>query len=145
MTSWKYDNHRVSPKGAPHLECDTEYIDSGRVWKDYPNALLASYVTDFDCGKETDFWYVIIDKPFDLSELKAKRRYEITKGLRNFRIEVENNPLPKAEELYQTYLASLEGYASENVTVTSKDSFVKFLSIMGKDTNELTGGGISYL
>lgn len=50
----------------------------------YP--LLARWTTDFDCGYETNWWYVIKDTPFDISELKAKRRYEINKGKKNFDI-----------------------------------------------------------
>ena len=50
----------------------------------YP--LFARWTSDFDCGYETNWWYVIKDTPFDISELKAKRRYEINKGRRNFTI-----------------------------------------------------------
>lgn len=45
---------------------------------------MARWTTDWDCGYETGWWYVIKDEPFDISGLKAKRRYEITKGSRNF-------------------------------------------------------------
>ena len=40
--------------------------------------LLARWTEDFDCGYETEWWYVIKDTPLDLSKLKKKRRYDIT-------------------------------------------------------------------
>ena len=48
----------------------------------YP--ILARWTTDFDCQYETNWWYVIKDEAFDISSLKAKRRYEINKGKKNF-------------------------------------------------------------
>ena len=39
-----------------------------------------------DCGYETNWWYVVKDTPFDLNSLKAKRRYEINKGIKNFEV-----------------------------------------------------------
>lgn len=41
---------------------------------------LARWTSSFDCGHETNWWYVIKDTPFDINELKKKRRYEIRKG-----------------------------------------------------------------
>lgn len=48
--------------------------------------LFARWTEDFDCGYETSWWYVIKDSPFDINALKAKRRYEINKGKRNFEV-----------------------------------------------------------
>lgn len=45
---------------------------------------FARWTSDFDCGYKTEFWYCIKDDIFDIQELKAKRRYEIMKGKRNF-------------------------------------------------------------
>ena len=50
--------------------------------------LLARWTEDFDCGYETEWWYVIKDTPLDLSKLKKKRRYEINKGNKNFDVKV---------------------------------------------------------
>lgn len=84
--SWDYYNHSLIPSTEPHIDC-TPPKNKHAFWKNrggYP--LLARWTTDFDCGYETNWWYVIKDTPFDISELKAKRRYEINKGKKNFEI-----------------------------------------------------------
>lgn len=85
---WKYYNHALIPTSEPHQEC-TLPKDKRTFWKWRRGdmALLARWTSDFDCGHETEWWYVIKDTPFDISSLKAKRRYEINKGRKNFRVE----------------------------------------------------------
>ena len=63
------------------------------------NLLLARWTSDFDCGKETEWYYVIKDDEFDISKLKAKRRYEINKGNKNFYSKIIN-PVEFSEEIY---------------------------------------------
>ena len=84
MKEWKYYNHAMIPTVAPHEEADVETIYSKDFWKENKNALLARWTSDFDCGYETNWWYVIKDDPFDITTLKSKRRYEINKGKKNF-------------------------------------------------------------
>ena len=47
---------------------------------------FARWTTDYDCGYEIGLWYVVRDTPFDITKLKLKRRYEITKGKKNFEV-----------------------------------------------------------
>ena len=61
--------------------------------------LLIRWTTEFDCSKETDWWYCIKDAPFDINSLKSKRRYEINKGKKNFSVEIIN-PKEYKEEIY---------------------------------------------
>ena len=89
MTSdWKCYQHMMLPTCAPHEDPDLSPIEDGSVFDGNRGAVLARWTTDFDCEYETDFWYVIKDTPFDISGLKAKRRYEITKGMKNFDVRV---------------------------------------------------------
>ena len=53
-------------------------------------ALFARWTSEFDCGYETNWWYVIKDKEFDLSALKSNYRYKINKGNKNFDVRVIN-------------------------------------------------------
>ncbi len=81
---WRYYHRAVIPRTPPHVVPDLRPIEEGSIWKIWGRGrpLLARWVTDFDCGYETNWWYVIKDTPFDIDALKAKRRYEITKGLK---------------------------------------------------------------
>ena len=69
-------------------------------------SLLARWTTDYDCGYETSWWYVIKDTFFDVEKLKAKRRYEITKGKRNFDVK-RINAIEYTEELLNIQIAAL--------------------------------------
>ena len=69
--------------------------------------LLARWTTDFDCGYETNWWYVIKDTPFDIVSLKAKRRYEINKGNKNFQVrKIKSSEYPE-----EMFMIATAGYA----------------------------------
>lgn len=88
--------------------------------------LLARWTTDFDCGYETNWWYVIKDTPFDISELKAKRRYEINKGIKNFDVK-EIEPDLYADELYNVQLAAYSAYPKKYRPSVNREEFISFV------------------
>ena len=73
INGWKYYNHAAIPTSPPHEDPDLTPVETGDIWK-INGALLARWTSDFDTQEETNFWYVIIDHPFDISKLKSKRR-----------------------------------------------------------------------
>lgn len=82
---WEYYNHALVPVTAPHIVPDTSWFKDRRKWKEladgkYP--LFARWVTDFDCQKETQWWCLVKDTPFDMMSLKSNRRSLITRGLK---------------------------------------------------------------
>lgn len=83
LPSWECYQHMMIPTCAPHEEPDLYPVKDGTIFHG-GEPILARWTTDFDCGYETSFWYTIKDSPFDINALKAKRRYEITRGTRNF-------------------------------------------------------------
>lgn len=129
--SWYYDNYRILPRCAPHQIADEDYITSGQCWKDFSTAICATYTSSFDISEKEPWWYVIKDAPFDLSKLNAKRRYEITKGNRNFEVTLEERPLDYKDELYAVYKESIStGYKGENFKMISFDDYCKWLGNM---------------
>ena len=98
MKTWKYYKHAMIPTTAPHEEIDEEVLKNKQFWKENKNALLARWTTDWDCGHETNWWYVIKDDSFDISSLKSKRRYEINKGKKNFTVK-RINPMEYEDEI----------------------------------------------
>ena len=86
--------------------------------------LLARWTTDWDCGHETSFWAVIKDDEYDISKLKAKRRYEITKGRRNFevrRIEAKDY----LDELFETTKAAFCAYPEKYRPTIEHDAWIE--------------------
>lgn len=124
IDGWKYYNHAAIPTTAPHESPDVAPINDGSIWKiGGGTPLLARYTTEFDCGYETNWWYVIKDDIFDVSELKAKRRYEINKGNKNFQV-VKIDPLDYKEELYDVQVEAFSAYPKKYRPTVDKKKFL---------------------
>lgn len=134
FSNWKYYKHAVIPAGAPHETVDVEPIQTGKIWQEYPNALLARWATEFDCGQETNWWYVIKDTPFDISALKAKRRYEIRKGIKHFKVH-QISPKDYAQELFNVQCAAYSAWPEKYRPTADYHSFIKSLS--GWEKNQI--------
>ncbi|WP_044976738.1 hypothetical protein [Ruminococcus sp. HUN007] len=112
INEWKYYNHAALPTTPPHVLPDLSAVKDKSVFNyrffNGKTAFLARWTEDWDCGKETEWWYIIKDSPFDITKLKAKRRYEINKGLRNFDVKIIN-PSEYRDEIY---LVTEEAYSA---------------------------------
>lgn len=105
---------------------DLTPVISGDIWKMKGSPLLARWTTDFDCGYETNWWYIIKDRPFDIKALKAKRRYEINKGIKNFDVK-PIEPKKYAEELCDVQIAAYSGYPEKYRPTVDRRAFVSFV------------------
>lgn len=112
MKKWKYYNHAMIPTVAPHEEIDVEFLKDKQFWKENKKALLARWTSNFDCDNKTNWWYVIKDKPFDLSAIKSNYRYKIKKGIKNFDVRVIN-PQDYVEELYKIFVSAFESWPAK--------------------------------
>ena len=130
---WNFYNKFYIPDTAPHEIADTTEVKNGALWK--KGGYGARWTSSFDIECETHWWYVIKDTPFDISELKAKRRYEINKGIKNFDVCIVE-PLNYKNELYNVYLKSLEGYPPNHRDSQSKEEFETFLTHLSQNSDE---------
>lgn len=123
ISDWRYYNHAAIPTTAPHEVPDTSVIESGEIWKSFAKApLLARWTTDFDCPDETDWWYVIKDEPFDISAIKAKKRYVIKKGLENFDVRLICASDYK-EALFNVHIEAVNSYPPSQRIIPTKEGF----------------------
>lgn len=109
IKGWKYYNHAMIPTTAPHVTVDTTNVDNGSVFDIKEKPILARWTSDWDCGYETNWWYVIKDTPFDISAIKSKKRYEINRGIKNFIVR-EIQPTEFQEEIYVVTKAAYQTY-----------------------------------
>lgn len=109
IKGWKYYNHAIIPVCAPHEHADIKMLQNKEIWKLGGHAFLARWTSDFDCGYETNWWYVIKDTPFEVGQLKAKRRYEITKGKKYFEVK-RINPHQYMKEMFEIASAVFKTY-----------------------------------
>lgn len=143
---WKYYKHALLPDVAPHEKIEIASVKK-IFWKKYDGfPLFARWISDFDCNQSTSWWYCIKDTPFDINELKAKRRYEINKGKKNFEVK-RINPAEFKEELYSIQIKALEAYPKKYRPKLEKNSFISQIDnweyiVMGafyRETNVLCG------
>ena len=105
---WKYYNHALVPTTAPHEKI--KEIQSGfwNGWEGFP--LFARWTTDFDCGYETNWWYVIKEAPFSIEELSAKRKKNIRQSLKKCVVK-KIDPVENVKELFEVYSAAYTRYS----------------------------------
>lgn len=123
MIKWRYYNHAAVPTTAPHEEADLTPINDGSIWKIRGKPLMARWTSDFDCGYETNWWYVIKDTPIVLEELSSHSRKHIRQGLKKCDVRKIDSRI-YAEELYECSHAAFSKY--ENATnESSREQFIR--------------------
>lgn len=155
ISGWRYYNHAAIPTTAPHEEPDLTPVKDESIWRiDGKKPLFVRYTTNWDCGYDTGWWYVIKDTPFDISTLKTKRRYEITKAMRFFDVKEIINPTEYAEafayvqeQAFSAYPLKYRPKFNKNTFINSlnglykkiKVGSIKVFAAFYKETSELAG------
>ena len=85
---WKVYNRALLPACLPH-EVVVNDQDVKSLLRD-KNCLFARFTTEFDTPNKTQWWWCLKDDKFDISKLKAKRRYEIVRALKNVNVKIIN-------------------------------------------------------
>ena len=124
---WTYYNHGWIPICAPHKTPDVSYLESGSNCLFKKGGVLARYTTEFDCGYETEWWYVILDRPFDISTLKSKRRYVIKQGVKNFEV-MRIDPEKYKEEIYSVAVKAFSAYPQKYRPHLDREKFLYEIS-----------------
>ena len=103
IPGWKFYNHAAIPTCAPHEMPDLTPLKDGRIWHiEGKKPLLVRYTTDWDCGYDTGWWYLIREAPFDIDTLSKNSRKHIKEAFRKVRVE-KIDPQQYVDELYECY------------------------------------------
>jgi hypothetical protein len=95
----------------PHIAIDKGHMRQAlRLSKNY----FTRYTTDFDCGFETPWYYIIRDEPIQLDILGSKNRYNINHGSKYFYIQKIEFSIENVNELYRIYKKAYERYTNFN-------------------------------
>lgn len=147
IDGWRYYQHAAIPSTPPHVGIDNSPINNGNIWKIHKGTYLARWTTGFDCKEETNWWYIIKDTPFDISKLKAKRRYEINKGRKNFEVH-EINPKDYKEKITEIQIQAYADYPEKYRPVVNRNelfqqidtwNFYKFYGAFDVESGDLCG------
>ena len=118
---WKYYNHAVISDTAPHEEADTESMRDEKVfWAKWHNAIFARWTSDFDCGVETEWWYIIKDTPIDLESMDSKVRKHIRQSLKKLRVE-KIDPKKYAVALSKVHADACSRYENYTGQISPED------------------------
>lgn len=123
ILGWIYYNHAVITTTAPHEEPNLKPLLDGSIWNlksskgDKP--LLARYTTDFDCGNDTGFWFIIKDAPFKMEDLSKKYQKHILKALERCEVRLIN-AVSEFEDIYEVYKSAVENYQNVD-NIVSKE------------------------
>ncbi|RIW36055.1 hypothetical protein D3H55_06235 [Bacillus salacetis] len=150
---WSIYNYAFLPTTAPHEEAEVDVLLEGKVWSE-GKAFMARYTTDFDCGYETEWWYCIKDDPIDISKLKKKRRYEITRALKNIDVKIIN-PMNYKDEIFNNTMECFDEYPKQykpNINYNTFSGEIKMWSQSAicfgaflKNSGEFLGYAICFL
>ena len=126
VENWSYYNHALIQHVPPHKTPDTSCLHESAFW----NApwggrpLFAKWTTDFDCFDQLPWWYCIKDTPFSFTDVNAKRRYEINKGLKNFEVR-QIDPRDYKERLFEVQVAAFSDYPEKYRPSVNKHAFLE--------------------
>ncbi len=122
IPGWKFYNHAAIPTCAPHEMPDLTPLKDGRIWHiEGKKPLLVRYTTDWDCGYDTGWWYLIREAPFDIDTLSKNSRKHIKEAFRKVRVE-KIDPKKYIEALYECYYQAFLRYKQAD----NEDSYESF-------------------
>ena len=121
IDGWKYYNHAAIPTVPPHEEPDVTPIEDGSIWNLDGPPLFARWTTDFDCGYETNWWYVICEAPFDMENVSSKEKKSVRQALRKSYAK-KIDPSEYVDELYECLTAAFQKYENAD-NFQTKESF----------------------
>lgn len=108
MINWRKYNRAIIPDTPPHLPINNTEEEI-KLFIKQSKVFFARWESDFDCGKSTDFWFLINDIPMELEDYDSKTRGSIRKGLRECivdRITIDQ----LINEGYEVYLLAFKKY-----------------------------------
>lgn len=100
ISGWKYYNHAAIPTSAPHEQPNLAPVKDGSIWKLDGKPLFIRYSSNWDCGENTGWWYLIKEAPFDLNALSSNSRKHIKEAYRKTKIE-KIDPVTCVESLFE--------------------------------------------
>lgn len=138
---WKYYNHAMIPDSAPHEEPEVQALHEKAFWKSQKGIVcLARWTSQFDCENETQWWYIILDHPFYLDNIKAKHRYQIKQGLKNFCVRQIDFEMYKKDILYILNFVRQQEYKRRKIYDLPEPADNEiYLGAFTMDTGKLVG------
>jgi len=128
MREWKKYNGALIPIRPPHIDSNIENVAS---LLKLENAFLARWVTEFDCERETEFWYVICDKNLEINDYSLNTRSKIRRGLKKC-VVMKITKQEIIENAYDVYKNAFLKYTTYSICKT-KINFIHEIKSLGAE------------
>ncbi len=127
IEGWGYYYRAAVPTTLPTQDPDTTPIQDGTIWNmrtriTGKQPLLAVWTTDYDCGEDTGWYYVIREAPFDLNTMTGHYRQQIRRALRLCSVR-KILPSEYADELYNIYADELRNRYGRHIQPVTLEIF----------------------
>ncbi|MCR5345951.1 MAG: hypothetical protein K6E46_07885 [Lachnospiraceae bacterium] len=139
IEGWKYYNHAAIPTVAPHKKPDLRPVEDGSIWRIGGNRpLFARWTEEYDCKQETNWWYTVLDRPFDITRISSKSRQNINKGKRLFEVK-EINPLEHCKEILDVTKAAYTAYPLKYRPSIDEEEVLEMASLWQEEVDKGEG------
>ena len=130
MTKWRKYNGALIPDQPPHIEVnDSDSLIKKKIRAN--NAYFSRWTSDFDCDKETNFWYVICDISLELKDYSLNTRSKIKRGLNHCSVRKISHQELLADG-YKVYKSAFERYNTSQKIFTDHQFKESILQLTGK-------------
>lgn len=132
-SDWTYYNHAFIPTTAPHKVPDITPITNKSIWKEAKGIpLLARWTTKFDCGYETEWWWIIKDTPYCIDELSSTTRKHIRQSQKKCYVKIIDPELYR-NELWKVFDSAFIRYKNSTNHIKEQEFKAGLHKIQGID------------
>ena len=155
--NWRKYQGSLIPLSPPHQLVSESNLEIADLVKSN-NSHFARWTTKFDCKEKTNFWYIICDSQFDLSDYSKNTRNQIRKGLIGCRVCIVAKEIiiEQGFEIYQAAFLKYNTHSKSKNKAEFQDELLSFGSewefwgiynedkIIGYCQNKITGKYCDY-
>lgn len=127
--NWSLYNGALVPDAPPHTEIKLSR-EQAKFLLRKSKAYFIRWASEYDCGSETEWWYLIRDKGLNLNEFDTKKKKEIKKGLMNCLVQrVDAEYI--AKNGYEVYISAFNSYDTFQKPATQEEFYKNMMSRKG--------------
>lgn len=129
LINWSLYNGALVPDVPPHIEIKLSGEQAKNLLRK-SKAYFLRWTSDYDCGFETEWWYIIRDKSINLDEFDSKRRLEIKKGIKRCIVKKVDAEYI-ARNGYEVYKSAFDSYDTFQEPAGQEEFYNRMMSRKG--------------
>lgn len=127
--NWSLYNGALVPDAPPHIEIKLSR-EQAKFLLRKSKAYFLRWPSDYDCGFETEWWYLVREKSINLDEFNTSRRKEIKKGLKKCIVKKVDAEYI-AQNGYEVYISAFNSYDTFQKPTGQKEFYNNMMSRKG--------------